>query len=81
MPYIIQGCAKKKGKSLSADPDFRYPDAALSGMESVYKRAQTDSKGYIFRVTGKFSQTDSNGRRCILHFEIHNSVSGITRLF
>ena len=34
-----------------------------------------DNKKYIFRATGKFSTTNSNGRRCILHYEIHNSVS------
>lgn len=50
-------------------------------MESIYKRAEADNKKYIFRATGKFSQTNSNGRRCILHFQIHNGVSGITRLF
>lgn len=65
----------------SFDTDFGYPHAALSGMESIYKRIEADNKKYIFWVTRKFSRTDGNGRRCILHFQIHNCVSGITRLF
>ena len=43
-------------------------------------RVEADNKKYIFRVTGKFSRTNSNGGRCILHFQIHNGVSGITGL-
>lgn len=68
-------------ESLSADEDFRYSDAALSGIESIYKRAEADNKKYIFRTTGKFLKTNSNERRCILHFQIHNGVYGMARLF
>lgn len=62
-------------KPLSNNANIRYTDATISGVESICKGTKTDNKKYIFRVTGKFSQTNSNGRRCILHFEIHNSVS------
>ena len=34
---------------------------------SVYQRIETEHKKYIFLVTGKFSKTNSNIRRCILH--------------
>ena len=40
-----------KRQPLSADTDCRYPHAALSGMESIYKRTEADNKKYIFRVT------------------------------
>ena len=50
-------------------------------MESIYKRVEADNKKYIFRATGKFSKTTSNRRGCILYFQIHNGVSGITILF
>ena len=46
---------------LFAYTDIRYSNAALSGMEPLYKRAEADNKKYIFMVTGKFSPTDSNG--------------------
>ena len=50
-------------------------------MESIYKRAEADNKKYIVMATGKFSKTNSNERRCILHFQIHDGVSGMARLF
>ena len=77
----ISTVKKCNEKPLSADTDFGYSDADLSGVESIYKGAKTDNKKYIFKATGKFSNNNSNGRRCILHFQIHNSVSRITRLF
>ena len=46
-----------------------------------YIKELKQRKKYIFRVTGKFSTTNSNGRRCILHFQIHNDISESIRLF
>lgn len=51
---------ERNEKSLPAYADCRHHHAALSGMESVEKRNKTEYKKYIFKVTGKFSPTDSN---------------------
>ena len=57
------------------------PDNLAEYMRNLNtKYAAYYNKKYIFRATGKFSQTNSNGRRCILHFEIHNGISRIARL-
>ena len=62
-------------ESLSADTDSGHSYAVIYRMESVYQRTETEYKKYIFLVTGKFSTTNSNIRRCILHSEIHDSIS------
>ena len=77
-----QDCELNAAKRLLAKIKKDYPRLpiciqgdALYAAEPLMKLCK---KKYIFRATGKFSNNNSNGRRCILHFQIHNSVSGIT---
>ena len=48
-------------KPLSPHSDIRYFNAAVSGMESRIKETKTEHKKYIFKATGKFPTTNSNG--------------------
>ena len=63
-------------KPLPNHPDSGYHHADLSVIQYIKEKDRTEHKKYIFKVTGKFSKPHSNG---ILHLEIHNGVSRMTR--